>query len=243
MSLPSPETLFIADLHLDARRPALVERCLAFLQERATNAEALFILGDFFEAWIGDDEDHPVVLQIKQSLKQLSEQGTQVAFMHGNRDFLVGEQFAADTGCQLLPEAHVIDLYGEPTLLMHGDTLCTADMGYQILRTQLRHPDWQQMFLAKSLAERREMAQALRLQSQEAMKEKAENIMDVAQEAVEARMREYGVRQLIHGHTHRPAVHEFILDEDNARRVVLADWYETGSALSATPQGFSTLPL
>lgn len=234
-------TWFISDLHLDAKRPAMATLLLAFLQSLHGKADALYILGDFFEYWIGDDALQTpagaVFLPIVQGLRAVKESGVPVYFAHGNRDFLAGEAFAEQAGCQLLPEEQVVDLYGVPTLLMHGDTLCTDDVDYQQLRQQLRDPQWQQAFLALSLPERIQQAEALRAKSKEAMQGKAEVILDVNQSAVEAVMQRHGVSRLIHGHTHRPAIHDFRLTEKPVQRIVLGDWYEQGSFLKVESSG------
>lgn len=224
--------LFIADLHLDPQRPAITQLFLEFLAGEARQAQALYILGDLFEAWIGDDAvspDQPVIT----ALRALADSGVPVYVMHGNRDFLLGQDFEAMTGTRLLPEPSRIDLDGEPTLIMHGDSLCVDDVEYQRFRAMVRDPDWQADFLAKSLDERKAYAQQARLASSEHGGQTADEIMDVNAEAVERCMAEHGVRQLIHGHTHRPAIHELFIAGETARRVVLGDWFEQGSLLRA----------
>ena len=242
--LPS-NTLFISDLHLCAERPAVTELFLQFLQYQATQSKALYILGDLFEAWIGDDDTDAEHARIIAGLRQLTGQGVELFLMHGNRDFLIGSNFAQTTACRLLPDECVIDLYGEPTLLMHGDTLCTQDTEYQALRTQIRNTDWQQAFLAKPLSQRAALARQYRAESQEKTRQKADYIMDVDQHAVEATMRRHQVTRLIHGHTHRPAVHEFSMNGRPAQRIVLGDWYEQGSSLQCSTHGcyLTELPL
>ncbi len=230
-------TLFISDLHLDAVRPEPLTRFHALLAGPARRAEALYILGDLFEAWIGDDDDRPPHPEVIASLADLCATGTPVYVMRGNRDFLVGARFEAETGCRLLRDPTVVDLYGEPTLLMHGDTLCTEDLEYQTFRRQVRDPRWQSGFLARPLAERAALAQKAREGSRMATQGKAEAIMDVTQEAVVETMRAHGVRQLIHGHTHRPAIHRLVLQSGEARRIVLGDWYETDSVLCLDERG------
>ncbi len=225
-------TLFVSDLHLDATRPAVTRTFLEFLQREAVNAQALYILGDLFEAWIGDDDDGVPGSQVATALRALTAGGIPAYFMHGNRDFLVGKRFAQRAGIQLLPEARVIDLYGTPTLIMHGDTLCSDDIPYQALRSQVRAPQWQAQILALPLDQRREMATKLRLDSQQAVQQKPEDIMDVNQETVHGTMRTHHVSRLIHGHTHRPAIHDFALDGRPAQRIVLGAWYRQGSVLS-----------
>lgn len=230
------KTWFISDLHLDDSRPHITEEFFNFLDHIKNKAEALYILGDLFEAWIGDDIlDTPLgtsALKVVNHLKQLSANGTKIYFAHGNRDFLIGEQFIERSGAFVLGEHTVIDLYGTPTLIMHGDTLCTDDIEYQQLRSLLHSPQWQKEFLAKPLPERIEEALKLRNISQEKTKNKQAEILDVNQHAVENVMREYKVRQLIHGHTHRPASHTFTLDDSQATRIVLGDWYEQSSYLA-----------
>ena len=224
-------TLFISDLHLDGSRPEITELFLRFLREEAHDASSLYILGDFFEAWIGDDDDDAHHAKVMGGLKELTSAGIPVSFMHGNRDFLIGERFAARTGVTLLPEPTVLYLYGTPTLLLHGDTLCTDDKEYQMIRRMLRDPAWQKDYLSKSLAERRAIAAHAREQSKLHTAAKAEYIMDVNQKAVEAVMLEHGVTRLIHGHTHRPAVHRFTSGGQDKERVVLGDWYTQSSRL------------
>lgn len=223
---------FIADLHLDASRPGATRWLLDLLGQIEGRADALYILGDFFEYWVGDDAletTHVAIFQpVVEGLRQVSDSGVKLYFQHGNRDFLVGESFAEATGCTLLPEQHLIDLYGTQTLLLHGDTLCTDDVEYQQVRKLFRNPQWQQQFLALPLDERIRQAEAMRAQSRMRMRMqgKAEAILDVNQQAVEAVLRQAGVSRLIHGHTHRPAVHDFVLDGKSVQRVVLGDWHE-----------------
>jgi UDP-2,3-diacylglucosamine hydrolase len=225
-------TLFISDLHLDETRPQIVKLFLRFLADDACGADALYILGDLFESWIGDDDDAALAGRVAQGLRALRDSGTPVYFMHGNRDFLLGENYAARAGVTLLAEPTVIDLGGERTLLMHGDTLCTDDVEYQKFRTLVRNPQWQQQFLAKPLAERHAFAAQARGESRKQTAMKAAEIMDVNQAAVESAMRAHSVRRLIHGHTHRPATHRFDLDGTSAERIVLGDWYEQSSVLT-----------
>ena len=236
--------LFISDLHLDSERPAGVQQFLRFLEHDAANAGALYILGDLFEAWIGDDDTHPGNGPVIEALADLKLRGVPCFFMHGNRDFLVGKRFAAATGCQLLEEHEVVELEGARVLLTHGDLLCTDDEPYMALRTTVRDPDWQRDFLAKPVEERRMIADDLRDRSQQAIAEKPPEIMDVNQETIERTMRAHGVRILLHGHTHRPGVHHFDLDGTEATRIVLGAWYEQGSVVRWGADGFrlETLP-
>lgn len=222
--------LFISDLHLDPRRPQSTKAFVRFLDD-CTDLEALYILGDFVEAWIGDDDTAHGLDDAFQALAALAGSGVPCYLMHGNRDFLMGPAFAAQYGLELLPDPTVIDLYGEPTLLMHGDTLCTDDTDYQQFRRMVRDEKWQADFLSKPLAERRAIVEQLRTTSREANQAKAETIMDVNEQAVMEAFREHGVRQLIHGHTHRPAEHTLSVDGRSATRWVLGDWYESGVVL------------
>lgn len=225
-------TLFISDLHLSAERPAITTLFIAFLREHAVRADSLYILGDLFEYWVGDDacaesEYAPII----SALRALTERGVPVYIMHGNRDFLIGDRFAEETGARLLPDPSVVDLYGQRTLLMHGDTLCTDDVDYQRFRLFIRQPAQIQAFLAKPFDERNAMIRGYREMSKAATSEKAEDIMDVNGAAVLAALRAHRVRTLIHGHTHRPADHQIEFDGGAARRIVLGDWYEHGSVL------------
>lgn len=223
--------LFISDLHLCAERPAITKLFLKFLAQEATQCEALYILGDLFEVWLGDDDTDPENHRILAGLRNLADSGVHTYFMHGNRDFLIASGFETLTGCQLLPDPYVIDLYGQATLLMHGDTLCTQDTSYQAIRAQIRTPDWANTFLSLPLAQRAHLAGQYRQQSRQQTSGKSEIIMDVEQATVENVMRQHHVTHLIHGHTHRPAVHNFYLDGKQAQRIVLGDWYEQGSTL------------
>ena len=229
-------TLFTSDLHLEPTRPAVTALFLEFLERRARQAEALYILGDLFEAWIGDDDDAALGGTVADALRALARQGVPTYFLHGNRDFLLGERFAAASGMQLLPESVVIDLAGERTLLLHGDALCTDDVEYQAFRAQVRDPAWRARILALPLAQRRALAGQMRETSQQAARQKAADIMDVNPAAVDQALRTHGVRRLIHGHTHRPAIHHWTLDGQPARRAVLGDWHDQGSVLVAGAQ-------
>jgi UDP-2,3-diacylglucosamine hydrolase len=225
-------TLFISDLHLDESRPHIVELFMRFLGKEAHETEALYILGDLFESWIGDDDDAPLPARVAQALRALRDSGVPIYFMHGNRDLLLGADYAARARLALLADPTLIDLCGERVLLMHGDTLCTDDVDYQKFRTLVRDPAWQRQFRAKPLAERRAFAAQARGESRKQTAMKAAEIMDVNQAAVESTMRAHGVRKLIHGHTHRPATHRFELDGRSAERIVLGDWYEQSSVLT-----------
>jgi UDP-2,3-diacylglucosamine hydrolase len=239
-------TLFISDLHLCGARPAITGLFLDFLRRRARSADALYILGDLFEYWIGDEAvEQEEFRAIVRGLRELTAGGTPVFVMHGNRDFLMADGFEAATGCRLLADPVRVDLHGKPTLLMHGDSLCIDDVEYMAFRAQVRNAAWQREFLAKPVAERDRIVRDFREISKNSTASKKPEIMDVNQRAVEAIMREHGVQRLIHGHTHRPKEHVFTLDGRPARRMVLGDWYEQGSVLSVDARGWALegLPL
>jgi UDP-2,3-diacylglucosamine hydrolase len=238
-------SLFISDLHLDAGKPETVRRFVGFVEREAREAEALYILGDLFEAWIGDDDCHPGWKPVIESLAGLRRHGTACHVMHGNRDFLIGRRFATATGSHLLPDHEVVEVYGQRVLLMHGDLLCTDDTEYMAMRAVARNPEWQRNILAKPIEERRALARELRGRSRTENATKPEEIMDVNQGTVERTMREHDVQLLLHGHTHRPAVHRFALDGDEAVRIVLGAWHEEGSVVRWDEEGFrlETVPL
>jgi UDP-2,3-diacylglucosamine hydrolase len=220
--------LFISDLHLSEVRPEANERFFQFLEQEASGADALYVLGDLFEYWIGDDDlDSPFNAVIVGFFRRLTAAGTRLSFMHGNRDFLVGERFSAATGAALLPDPSVAD----GVLLMHGDTLCTDDLDYQAWRRTARSAAWQRDFLDKPLAERRATVQELREKSKEVIQAKPAEIMDVNEAAVRAAFRQHDVTRLIHGHTHRPGVHRLEVDGRRCERWVLPDWYGRGGYL------------
>ena len=225
-------TLFIADLHLDPARPQITRLFESYLaSDEVRRADALYILGDLVEAWIGDDDDAELPRRIADATRGVSDAGVPVYFMVGNRDFLLGQTFARRAGMTLLDDGIVHDVQGRPTLLMHGDTLCTDDVAYQAVRRQVRTPEWQAQILSMPLEARRAFAAKARADSKAHTGSSAESIMDVNGDAVAEAMRGAGVTRLIHGHTHRPAVHEFELDGKAAQRIVLGDWYEHGSVL------------
>jgi len=225
------DTLLVSDLHLSPQRPLGIRLFLNFLQQQAATAQRLFILGDLFDAWIGDDNQAAPIPQIIAALRTLSDSGTELLLMHGNRDFLIGDQFATMCGCTLLADPTVVNLAGTPTLLMHGDLLCTDDTEYQKARHLLRNPAFIADLLSKPIKERIALAAEYRKRSGEATSLKADGIMDVNQGTVEHYLREQGVRQLIHGHTHRPATHRFQLDGTDACRWVLPEWHEDRGGL------------
>lgn len=230
-------TLFISDLHLEPQKPAITQAFLSFLEQRTQGIDALYILGDLFEAWIGDDYENEWLTQIKLALRQVSERGIALYFMHGNRDFLIGTGFAAETGCTLLQDPTRIDLFGTPALLMHGDTLCTEDVAYLEFRAMVRNPAWQQGLLAKSIPERLAIAKNLREQSQSAVAGKTMHIMDVTEQEVERVLQSHQVPLLIHGHTHRPQIHNLQINGQAAQRIVLGDWSTHGWVLSFDQDG------
>jgi UDP-2,3-diacylglucosamine hydrolase len=231
-------TLFISDLHLEPGQPQITEQFLTFLERARGRAEALYILGDLFDAWLGDDDPEPEYRRVIDALRSLRASGTRLYFVHGNRDFLVGARFCAESGCELLDEHTVVPLHGENVLLMHGDLLCTDDVEYQAFRRMVRDPTWQRRMLAMSLAERAALAQQVKKQTRAAVMSKAEDIMDVNQKTVEDTMRRFGVRTLLHGHTHRPDVHRLTLDGEPATRIVLGDWYTQASVVTWDDKGF-----
>jgi len=217
-------TLFISDLHLEESRPDITGAFLGFLKTHAMGVEQLYILGDFFEAWIGDDERTPLQEQVAAALREVRDSGTEIFLMHGNRDFLIGNDYCERAGATLLDDPTVVDLYGTPALLMHGDSLCTADVEYQKFRANMRNPQMQKMMLARPLEDRQQMARQLRQMSMAKNQGKAEDIMDVTPEEVVKELEHHGVQLMIHGHTHRPAIHDLEANGEPARRIVLGDW-------------------
>jgi UDP-2,3-diacylglucosamine hydrolase len=237
-------TLFMSDLHLEAKHPEIGEQFLDFLAGEARDVEALYILGDLFDAWLGDDDPNPYYAQMKLALRELTNTGVPVYFMHGNRDFAIGVEFAAETGLRILNDPAVVNLYGKDVLLSHGDALCTDDIQYQQVRAMTRNPEWLAMMLAKSIEERIAFAVEARRQSMERGESLSDAIMDVNQDAVVAVLREHRVDTLLHGHTHRPAVHEVDLGDSTATRIVLGDWYDHGSVVRWDANGprLETMP-
>ncbi len=234
--------LLISDLHLEEERPDITRAFLHLLATRACQAEALYILGDFFEVWIGDDAMTPFQQSIADALRALSERGTRIYLMHGNRDFMLGKGFCRAAGCTLLGDPSVVELGGERVLLMHGDSLCTRDEGYMRLRRLLRNP--LSLFILRHLplSTRRKLARKLRNESRAQTRMKASDIIDVTPELIPRVLAEHGVRTLIHGHTHRPATHELEVDGRPARRIVLGDWDQQGWALQVDESGFQQAP-
>lgn len=231
------ESLFIADLHLSAGRVTTLRRFVRFIEQRAVQAEALYILGDLFDAWVGDDDFTPPNGLIVRALQRLSAQGTRIYLQHGNRDFLIGARFAKAAGLEILPDHAVIDLYGTPTLLCHGDSLCSDDVAYQQFRRKSRDPAWRTDILAKPLLLRLLAARWYRLRSFWHKSKQSAVIMDVNADTLKQTVREYGVSRLIHGHTHRPCLNTFTLDGQCVQRYVLAPWEEQGSVLCCNASG------
>jgi UDP-2,3-diacylglucosamine hydrolase len=238
-----PHSLFASDLHLESATPWAIDAFLAFLDGPARAAISLYLLGDIFEAWVGDDDDDPDYIRACDGLKRLAGSGVAVYAMHGNRDFLLGHEFERRTGAKLLPDPVVVDLHGVPSLLSHGDVFCTEDSQYQQLRSIVRQRSWQRRFLGLPLATRRLLANAARAGSRAHNERTAPTIMDVNPDAVSRAMRATAARRLIHGHTHRPAVHRFELDGNAVERIVLAPWYETASCARIDAHGVRQIPL
>jgi UDP-2,3-diacylglucosamine hydrolase len=231
-------SLFISDLHLTEERPEANERFIEFIEKKAPAAQALYILGDFFEYWIGDDDlGYPFHAVIAGLLRKLTRGGVPVHFMHGNRDFLIGEGFCAATGATLLSDPSIHEIQGVKTLLVHGDTLCTDDVEYQAWRRKARSPAFQAEFLAKSIPERRRAIVLMREKSKEVVRGKSAEIMDVNDDAVRQALRRHGVRRLIHGHTHRPGHHVVEVDGERGERWVLPDWYDGGGYIEVDRKG------
>jgi len=224
-------TLFIADLHLHTEEPAITAGFLHFLDGVAREADALYILGDLFEAWIGDDDPNPLHQRVAAAIRALVDSGVPCYFIHGNRDFLLGKRFARESGMQLLPQEKVLNLYGRNVLIMHGDTLCTDDAGYQAFRAKVHQPWLQTLFLALPLFIRHRVAAKMRAGSRAANSSKSLAIMDVNQQAVIEAMEKHRVQWLIHGHTHRPAVHQLTANDAPACRAVLGAWHSEGSMI------------
>ena len=224
-------TLFISDLHLDDRRPETTALLKRFLNDEAAGADALYVLGDLFEFWLGDDVPSKCSAELAVEFSRLADKGVPCYFMHGNRDFLLQSDYAALSGMVLLPGEHVADLYGERVLLMHGDSLCTDDIPYQQFRSLVRNPAWQKDFLGKSPQERLQIALQARDASAEHKGNVDMNIMDVNLVEVISAFERHGVLRMIHGHTHRPAIHDLDVNGHAAQRIVLGDWYTQGSVL------------
>lgn len=242
------KTLFISDLHIDSVDSVIMRSLLAVLNKHGQGADAIYILGDLFEVWVGDDDDTPAAAMVAEALARLSEQGTRIYLMHGNRDFLLGEDYAARCGAELISEPAIINCYGKKVALLHGDSLCTRDTAYMAFREQVRAPEWQQTFLARPLLERHMVAQQLRQKSQEANNYKTSEIMDVTPQEVLNLLEELQVNMMVHGHTHRPGIHTIRLQEpidgeNEATRIVLGCWDQKAWVLFFTPDGYELKPI
>ena len=244
-AVPERQTLFISDLHLAPGQPETAQAFIRFARDIATKAEALYVLGDLFEYWVGDDTlDEPFHATIVTAFARISRTGPALFFMHGNRDFLLGQAFCDACGGTLLADPAAVELYGKPTLLMHGDTLCTDDVEYMRFREMVRGPAWQTSFLAKSLSERKAIVEGMRSQSEATKRQKSMAIMDVAVPTVAATLRGHGYPRLIHGHTHRPAKHVHVVDGRDCERWVLTDWHgQRGGYLAVSAGGVEAIPL
>lgn len=229
-------TLFISDLHLSPERPDIIQLFLDFMKERAAESDELYILGDLFEVWIGDDYHPPELESVLSALKHYTDSGKSLFIIRGNRDFLMGDVFEKLTGCKLLPDPSIINLQGQQTLISHGDELCVDDVEYMEFRNMVRNDTWQKEFLAKPVEERIEFAKKARAESSSKTRQKAMEIMDVNQKAVEKLMVDNEIELMIHGHTHRPNTHHFPLEGKLMTRIVLGDWYEQGSVLTCIKQ-------
>jgi UDP-2,3-diacylglucosamine hydrolase len=236
-------SLFASDLHLDSEAPWAIDAFISFLRGPARGAESLYLLGDIFEVWVGDDDDTPDNVRICEALRELTTSGVETFAIHGNRDFLLGEGFSRQTGVNLLPDPVVVELHGVRTLLSHGDVFCTEDASYQQLRSIVRQARWQRRFLALPIETRRTLAVAARAGSKAHTQRTVPTIMDVNPDAVAHAMRATGARRLIHGHTHRPAIHPGMIDGVRTERVVLAPWYEAASCISLGAEGVRELSL
>jgi len=236
-------SLFASDLHLDSEAPWAIDAFISFLRGPAREAEALYLLGDIFEVWVGDDDTNPDNARICEALRELTAGGVATFAIHGNRDFLLGERFSAVTGVKLLPDPVMVELHGVRTMLSHGDVFCTEDASYQQLRSIVRQPRWQRRFLSLPIETRRALANAARAGSKAHTQRTVPTIMDVNPDAVARAMRATGARRLIHGHTHRPAIHPGVIDGTQTERVVLAPWYEAASCISVGADGVREMPL
>ena len=237
------KTFFISDIHISEQYPEIGEQLIDFLENQAQQSDALYILGDLFEYWLGDDDTNPQYKKIKSALKLFTDKRTPTYFMHGNRDFLIGEKFARETNITILPDPSIIELYGEKVLISHGDIFCTDDIEYQSSRKLTRDPNWQKMILGKSLKERKVFAHESRKKSSIYTQKTNEMLMDVNQNEINKTFKEYDLNQIIHGHTHKPAIHNSMINGEPHKRIVLGDWYEQGSVLKWNQSGPELLTL
>jgi len=233
MSDNSAPTYFISDLHLGASQPVIHEAFENFLKVTSQDARAIYILGDLVDAWIGDDDNSAFASRLKKAIKARVNTGTPVYFVHGNRDFLIGDRFSQETGVNLIEENSIVDLYGEKALILHGDTLCADDVAYQNFRKKVRNTAWQKKILRYPLFVRKIIAWNMRRRSSKANSNKADNIMDVCEHAVRASFKQFQVKKMIHGHTHRPARHHYDINGYTCERIVLGDWDTRGWYLKA----------
>ena len=239
--MPTMSTLFISDLHLDESRPAVTAAFFEFLKTDAKDADALYILGDLFEVWVGDDDNAPLVQQSVAAMRALSDHGVPCFIMHGNRDFLIGEDFCEATGFTLLDDPCLIELYGVPSLLMHGDLLCIEDTAYLEWRKQCRSSAFQTEFLKHPLEQRKAIVAGMRQQSMEANSNKAEDIMDATPSEFVRYLEQHNCQRMIHGHTHRPMTHEFEANGKPAERIVLGDWEQQFVYLEVDKKGYNLI--
>ena len=230
-------TLFVSDIHISDDYPEICKLFFDFINKIDTNVNALYILGDLFEYWLGDDDPNPIFKKTQNALKDLSKNNISVFFIHGNRDFLVGDKFAKKSHIKILSDPSVIELYGERILISHGDIFCVDDEEYQLFRKQTRDPKWQEMILKKPLGYRRDFAQMARMKSIEHTQLDNEDIMDVNENEIKKTFDQLNISTIIHGHTHRPFIHNTISNEVNYRRIVLGDWYDQGSILEWNESG------
>ena len=236
-------TLFLSDIHVSDQHPEISQHLKEFLLKEESKTNAIYVLGDLFEYWLGDDDPNPSFAEIKNLLKKLSNKNISIFFMHGNRDFLIGESFAEETGCQILHDPYVIDLFDKKILISHGDIFCTDDKEYQLFRNQTRDPAWKESILSKSLSFREEFAKKARLESSKHTNSKKNEIMDVNKDEILKMYEKYNVEIIIHGHTHRPAIHDIYFNGKDCQRIVLGDWYEQGSILRCDETGFDLIQL
>lgn len=229
--------LFVSDIHISEKNPEIGEQFIDFLEKQARQSEALYILGDLFDYWLGDDDPNPEYKKIKSALTQYTNKEIPTYFMHGNRDFLIGGSFANETGIKIISDPSIIELYGEKILISHGDMFCVDDIAYQSGRKLTRSPNWQKMILAKSLKERKAFAYKAREKSSKHIQEANEILMDVNQGEINKTFKKYGLNQIIHGHTHKPAIHNSVIKGESYKRIVLGDWYEQGSILKWDQSG------
>ena len=234
---------FISDLHISESQPEIANQFIDFLEKRAKDADALYILGDLFEYWIGDDDPNPYYKNIILSLNKYTNNGTPTYFMHGNRDFLIGEKFSKDTGIKMLKDPSIIKINEERVLISHGDVFCTDDHEYQAARKITRDPEWQKMMLNKSIAERNIFARRVREKSKNYTRHLGEDITDVNQNEINKTFKKNNLTKIIHGHTHKPAIHNISLNNTALQRIVLGDWYEQGSILQWGKSGPNLISL